>query len=36
MVVLAVSAIFWSKEAEDAIEGGSIDAYASKCNQVRE
>ncbi|GFH19489.1 uncharacterized protein HaLaN_16442, partial [Haematococcus lacustris] len=33
MVVLAVSAIYWSKEAEDAIAAGAVGAYAEKCNQ---
>ncbi|GFH08633.1 uncharacterized protein HaLaN_03622, partial [Haematococcus lacustris] len=33
MVVLAVSAIYWSKEAEDAIAAGTVGAYAEKCNQ---
>lgn len=33
MVVLAVSAIFWAKEAEDAINGSAMDTYFQKCNQ---
>lgn len=33
MVVLAVSGIFWSKEAEDAITADAMESYFQKCNQ---
>ncbi|MEW5308986.1 MAG: hypothetical protein WDW38_000903 [Sanguina aurantia] len=32
MVVLAASAIFWSKEVEQAISGGKLPEYLTKCS----
>lgn len=32
MVVLAVSAIYWSREVEEAISEGSVPAYLDKCS----
>lgn len=34
MVVLAVSAIYWSKECEEAISNGTTAEYLKKCSQV--
>ncbi|EFJ44217.1 dynein heavy chain 2, partial [Volvox carteri f. nagariensis] len=31
MVVLAVSAIFWSSQVEEAIKGGTVPAYLDRC-----
>ncbi|GLC56009.1 hypothetical protein PLESTB_001054700 [Pleodorina starrii] len=32
MVVLAVSAIFWSRQVEEAISSGSVPAYLERCS----
>ena len=34
MVVLAVSAIYWSRECEEAISNGTTAEYLKKCSQV--